>query len=201
MPRLLLAAALLLSGSALVHAQSTTEPSLSAPEPHTKPAHTEEEEEPAATLALGGSTGWLFSGGAAAFGSDTSVEFTVIPHRLVLEPGAVSLFTHTSTEWDIDCLFKKPWSLSPTIEAMAGLGPEYANLRSHGRYTNTVNAELIGDFLFWASRRHRFGFYAEPAYAIDLRQDHAQSIGLTAGLLIGIPHRTHTHDTHDTPTP
>ncbi len=59
----------------------------------------------------------------------------------------------------------------------AGLGPEYANLRSHGVYTNTVNAELIGDFLLWRSPRHRLGLYAEPTYSIDLRQDHAESLG------------------------
>lgn len=185
MPRLLPLAVFLLSYPALAQTATATDIPADA-EPHT-----EEEQEPAAVLALGGSTGWPFTGGAAAFGSDTSIEFTAIKHWLVIEPGVTSLFTHTSTEWDIDCIFKKPWTLSPTIEAMAGLAPQYANTRSHGIYTNTISAEIVGDFLFWANPRHRFGFYAEPAYAIDLRQDHAQSIGLTAGLLIGIPHRTH----------
>ena len=160
MPHLFRPAVLLLiCFPALAFAQSSRVSQTATPE-----AHTEEEEEPAAVLALGGSVGWPFTGGAAAFGSDTSIEFTAIKDWLVVEAGATSLFTHTSTEWDIDCLFKKPWTLSPTVEVMAGLAPEYANTPSRGTYTNTINAEVVGDFLFWSNPHHRFGFYAEPAF-------------------------------------
>jgi hypothetical protein len=44
-----------------------------------------------------------------------------------------------------------------------------------------------GDFMFWPTGKHRFGWYLEPAYDYSFAGGHAQSIGMSGGLLIGIP--------------
>jgi hypothetical protein len=40
--------------------------------------------------------------------------------------------------------------------------------------------------MFWPNGRHRFGWYLEPAYDYSFAAGHQQSIGMSAGLLIGI---------------
>lgn len=44
-----------------------------------------------------------------------------------------------------------------------------------------------GDFMFWPSGKHRFGWYLEPAYNYSFARGHQKSIGMSGGLLIGIP--------------
>ena len=34
--------------------------------------------------------------------------------------------------WDVDLLFKKPWTLSPKAEFMLGAGPEWVYLKQQG---------------------------------------------------------------------
>jgi hypothetical protein len=53
--------------------------------------------------------------------------------------------------------------------------------------TNSVGAEAVLDFMFWPSRRHRFGWYLEPGYEYNFGRGHEQSIGISGGLLIAIP--------------
>jgi hypothetical protein len=40
--------------------------------------------------------------------------------------------------------------------------------------------------MFWPTGRHRFGWFLEPAYDYSFAGGHEQSIGMSAGLLIGI---------------
>jgi hypothetical protein len=40
--------------------------------------------------------------------------------------------------------------------------------------------------MFWPNGRHRFGWYLEPAYDYSFMGGHQQSVGISAGLLIGI---------------
>jgi hypothetical protein len=145
------------------------------------------EEEPVAIVELGGATSWNVKGGAATFGPDFAVEVTPIEDRLELEAGATPFFTRNSTEWDTDLLFKKPWSLSKKLEFMFGAGPEWVHINQNGTRTNSVAGEVVGDFMFWPAKKHRFGWYLEPAYDYDFGHGHQQSIGVSAGLLIGIP--------------
>jgi hypothetical protein len=42
------------------------------------------------------------------------------------------LFARHSTEWDTNLLFKKPCDLSPEVEFMAGVGPEWIHSRAEG---------------------------------------------------------------------
>jgi hypothetical protein len=146
-----------------------------------------EDKDPAAIVELGGATSWNVKGGAATFGPDFSVEFTPIENWLEIEAGTTPFITHTSTEWDTDLLFKKPWTISRRAEFMLGVGPEWVHTRENGTVTNSVAGEIAGDFMFWPTEKHRFGWYLEPAYDYNFGRGHEQSIGMSGGLLIAIP--------------
>jgi hypothetical protein len=100
----------------------------------------------------------------------------------------VSLFyTHDSTEWDTDLLLKKPWTVSRKAEFMLGIGPEWIYIKQNGKTVKLHAGELAGDFMFWPTGKHRFGWFLEPAYDYSFARGHQQSIGMSGGLLIGIP--------------
>ena len=145
-----------------------------------------EDKEPRAILEIGAATSWNVHGGAATFAPSLAAETTPIPNLLELEAGVSPFYTRDSTEWDTDLLFKKPWDLSRKSEFMIGIGPEWVHLTTKGRTGNSVSGELAGDFMFWPTGKHRFGWYLEPAYDYSFASGHEQSIGMSAGLLIGI---------------
>jgi hypothetical protein len=151
-----------------------------------QPQEAFEEKDPAAILELGAATSWNVTGGAASFAPTFAVETTPIENWLELEAGVSPFFTHSSTEWDTDLLFKKPWTLSRKAEFMLGVGPEWVHLKQNRTTTNTVSGEVAGDFMFWPARRRRFGWFLEPAYDYSFAGGHQQSIGLSGGLLIAI---------------
>jgi hypothetical protein len=151
------------------------------------PAQTaQSDKDPAAIVEIGGATSWNVKGGAATFAPDLAVEFTPIENWLELEIGTTPFFTSNSTEWDTDLLFKKPWTISPKVEFMLGIGPEWVHTRENGLTKNSISVEVAGDFMFWPARKHRFGWYLEPAYDFNFGPGHEQSIGMSAGLLIAI---------------
>jgi hypothetical protein len=115
---------------------------------------------------------------------------TPIEDRLELEAGVSTLFGRHSTEWDTDLLFKKPWTLSRSVEFMIGAGPEWVHTRSSGVRANSVAAEAVLDFMFWPGARHRLGWYLEPGYDYSFATGHEQSVGISGGLLTGLGKRT-----------
>jgi hypothetical protein len=145
-----------------------------------------EDKDPAAILELGASTNWNFSGGAATFAPNLAAEITPIEDWLEIEAGVSPFYTRKSTEWDTDVLFKKPWALSRTAEFMLGVGQQWTRLSQNGKTVNAFAAEVAGDFMFWPTGKHRLGWYLEPAYDYSFAGGHPQSIGMSAGLLIGI---------------
>jgi hypothetical protein len=145
------------------------------------------DKDPIAILELGSATSWNFSGGAATFAPNFAAEITPIENWLELEAGVSPFYTRKSTEWDTDLLFKKPWTISPKSEFMLGVGPQWVHLSQNGKVTNSLSGEVAGDFMFWPTGKHRFGWYLEPAYDYSFAGGHQQSIGMSAGLLIGIP--------------
>ena len=149
-----------------------------------QPADTEPE--PAAIFELGGAAAWDLKGGSS-FGPDLAVEITPIENWLELEAGTTPLFRRHSAEWDTDLLFKKPWTLSEKAEFMFGVGPEWIHTWQHGATTNSLGGEVVLDFMFWPSAKHRFGWYLEPGYDYSFGRGHERSIGISGGLLIGIP--------------
>jgi hypothetical protein len=156
------------------------------------PHRAEPDDDPAVTLELGAATNWATSGGAATFAPNLAAETTPIEGKLEIEAGVSPFVTRNSIELDTDFLFKKPWTLSPSAEFMLGIGPEWANLHQNGRTSNTFALEIAGDFMFWPRHQHRFGWFLEPACDYSFAGGHEQSIGMSAGLLIGV-HRRHAH--------
>src|SRR6201986_5138947 len=145
-----------------------------------------DEKEPAAILEIGAATSWNVAGGAATFAPNFAVETTPIENWLEIEAGVSPFFTRNATEWDTDLLFKKPWTLSRNVEFMLGVGPEWVHLRQNKATSDTIAAELAGDFMFWPGRKHRFGWFLEPSYDYAFAGGHQQSIGMSGGLLIAI---------------
>jgi hypothetical protein len=174
-------ACLLLFLSLPAHGQTSSKPSSG------HPREASEDKDPIVILELGAATSWNLSGGAATFAPSFAAEVTPKENWLELEAGVSPFFTRNSTEWDTDLLFKKPWTLSRKAEFMLGVGPQWAHLRQNGKVTNSIAGEVAGDFMFWPNGKHRFGWFLEPAYDYSFARGHQQSIGMSAGLLIGIP--------------
>jgi hypothetical protein len=149
----------------------------------------DKEPEPAAIVELGGTAGRDLKDGGSSFGGDLAVEFTPIEKWLEIEAGTTPLFRRHSTEWDSDLLFKKPWTLSEKVEFMFGVGPEWIHTRAFGVTTKSLGGEMVLDFMFWPSSKHRFGWFLEPGYDYSFARGHERSIGISAGLLIAIPRR------------
>ena len=151
------------------------------------------EKEPAAIVELGGAASQGLTGEGASFGPDIAAEVTPIENWLELEAGVTPLFTRHSTEWGTDLLFKKPWTLSKKVEFMLGVGPEWVHTTKYGATTNSVSVELVPDFMFWPSAKHRLGWYLEPGYEYNFGRGHEQSLGVSGGLLIAIPRRKNSN--------
>ena len=154
---------------------------------HPQPAA--DDDDPRVILEVGAAASWNTTGGAATFAPNLAAETTPIENWLELEAGVSPFYTRNSTEWDTDLLFAKPWTLSPKAEFMFGVGPEWIHLKQSGRTTNSVAGEVAGDFMFWPNGRHRFGWFLEPAYDYSFAAGHQKSIGVSAGLLIGVARR------------
>ena len=146
-----------------------------------------EAKDPVAIVELGGAASYSTTEGGSSFGPTVAVEVTPIEKWLELEAGVTPLFTRHSTEWGVDLLFKKPWTLSKKVEFMAGIGPEWVHSRANGVVRNSVAGEFVLDFMFWPSAKRRFGWYLEPGYEYNFGRGHERSVGISAGLLIAIP--------------
>jgi len=142
--------------------------------------------EPMAILEVGAATSWNIKGGAATFAPNLAAEITPIEGWLELEAGVSPFYTRKSTEWDIDLLFKKPWTLSRKAEFMLGIGPQWTYFKQNGETADSIAGEVAGDFMFWPIGKHRFGWFLEPAYDYSFAGGHPQSVSMSAGLLIGI---------------
>jgi hypothetical protein len=145
------------------------------------------EKEPVAVIELGGAAQWNVKGGGSSFGPSAAIEVTPIENWLEIEGGVTPLFSRHSREWDTDILFKKPWTLSKKVEFMLGVGPQWVHATKNGLTTNSVSGEAVADFMFWPSKKHRFGWYVEPGYEYNFGRGREQALGITGGLLIAIP--------------
>jgi len=143
--------------------------------------------ESAAVVELGAAADRSLTEAQSSFGPTVAVEVTPIENWLELEAGVTPLFRRHSTEWSVDLLFKKPWTFSEKMEFMIGVGPEWIRTNAYGIKTNSIGAEVAPDFMFWGSRKHRFGWYLEPSYEYKFGRNHEHSVGISGGLLIAIP--------------
>jgi hypothetical protein len=127
---------------------------------------------------------------APANGASTAARPTARPSPSKPRPSPIfwtALYSKGQTEWDTDFLFKKPFTLSDTVEFMFGLGPQWAHVTTHGRSSDTVAGEAALDFMFWPWRNRKLGFYLEPSYDYTFAHGHEQSLGVSGGLLIPFP--------------
>lgn len=155
-------------------------------------ARAQEEQEPATIAEIGAAGAWSTRGGGGAYGPAFSVETTPIPEVLELEAGTTPFMSRGQTEWDTDFLFKKPFTLSDTLEFMAGVGPQWSHLqgRPGGSYSgarDSDGAEVAGDFMLWPWQGRHIGLYAEPSYGWDFGHGHDQALSLSLGLLFPFP--------------
>jgi len=148
-----------------------------------------EEDAPKVILGVGAATAWDTRGGAAIFAPHLFAEMTPREDLLALEAGVTPFYPGTLTEWDVNFLVKKPWTLSRGAEFTLGVGPVWVYRKEDRRVSNAVAGEVAGEFLFWPGRSHHFGWYLEPAYDHSFMAGHAQSLGMSAGLLIGLGRR------------
>ena len=140
-----------------------------------------------AVIEVGPAASRSLTEGQSSFGPTVAVEVTPIEKWLEIEVGVTPLFRQHSTEWGVDLLFKKPWTLSEKAEFMIGVGPEWIHTNANGVKTNSPAVEVAPDFMFWPSRKHRFGWYLEPSYEFKFGPAHEHSLGINGGLLIAIP--------------
>lgn len=139
------------------------------------------EKEPTAVIAIGGAGEWGLPG-ATSFGPSASVEFTPIKDWLEIEIGAATLFRRGVTEFETDLIFKKPFTISDTLELMVGAGPAWSYTRDEGI---KWGATFALDVMVWPWPERKFGWFVEPAYTIN--QDNERSLSVSVGLLIAIP--------------
>ena len=145
------------------------------------------EKEPIAVVEVGVAPGWNLNDGGSSVGPALGFEFSPINKWLEIEAGVTAGFARHSTEWDTDLLFKKPWTLSKRVEFMFGLGPVWVHTSQPGAAKNSLAGEVALDFMFWPSRKRRFGWYLEPGYDYNFGPGHMKSAGISGGLLIAIP--------------
>jgi hypothetical protein len=144
------------------------------------------DKEPFAVLQLGSAGEWSAPDGGSGFGPTAALEFAAIKDRLLIEAGVTSLFSRGQSEQDATLVFKKPFDLSPTVEFEPGIGPQWNHTTAGGRTTDSLSAEAVLDFMVWPARERKFGWFLEPSYNYNFG-NRQQSVGMSAGLLIGIP--------------
>jgi hypothetical protein len=108
---------------------------------------------------------------------------TPVENWLELEFGVTALGTSGHTELSTDLLFKKPYRLSQTAEFMFGVGLEMIRKFSVEERGTSFGVEAVLDFMFWPT--NNIGWYLEPGYGLIPGKGAEQSLGITAGLLIG----------------
>jgi hypothetical protein len=144
-------------------------------------------EEEVAVIEIGAAPSWNLKDHSSSFGPTVAVEVSPIEKWLELEAGVTPSFGHHTTEWATSLLFKKPWTLSPIVEFMAGVGPEWMHTSASGATANSIGGEAALDFMFWPRRwKHKYGWYLEPAYEYNFGKGHERSIGASFGLLFAI---------------
>jgi hypothetical protein len=88
----------------------------------------DKEKEPSAILEIGGASEWSLQNGGASVGPSIAVEVEPIKEWLELEAGFSPLLKKgSSPEWSTDLLFKKPFTLSNSVEFMIGAGRRVRN--------------------------------------------------------------------------
>lgn len=152
-----------------------------------------EDKEPSAVVEIGGASEWGLRDGSASFGPTVAVEVTPLKNWLEIEAGVTPLFSNGHTEWDTDLLFKKPFTLSNTVEFMLGVGPEWVHATGSGTSADSIAGEAVLDFMFWPSPERELGWYLEPSYSYDSVK--GTNNRLASALACSLPFHNRRHHT------
>jgi hypothetical protein len=155
-------------------------------EPSCHPQKASEDKDPVAILELGAATSWNLSGGAATFAPNLAAEITPIENWLELEAGVSPFTLVIRRNGTLTCSSR---NRGPYRGRQSSCWASVLNgftSRQNGKVANSIAGEVAGDFMFWPTGKHRFGWFLEPAYDYSFARGHQQSIGMSGGLLVGI---------------
>jgi len=130
-------------------------------------------------LEIGPAAEWPLQGDTPNYGASIAVEREVIDKWLEIELGMSALWTSGHGELSWDLLFKKPFTLSPTVELMIGVGPSFSQ-PLNGDF-GTVSVTFALDLMVWP--KQRIGWFLEPTYSVTPVTGQT-ALGATAGLLV-----------------
>ncbi len=146
-----------------------------------------EEKEPRALLEVGGVGELGFPDSTSSLGPAIGIDVTAVRNWLEIEAGVASLFGNGRTELSMDLIFKKPYTLSKTMEIELGVGPAWMRETRGGKITDSIGGEAAVEMQFWPWPERKLGWFLEPSYGYDFTRGHEQALGVTVGLLIPIP--------------
>ena len=145
----------------------------------------DEQRDHIAVFEIGGAADWGLTGGPVGLGGTLAVEVTPIDEWLEIEAGVTALGGNGRKEFSTDLLLKKPFQLSSGVELMAGAGPELSWNLAGPHQTQALTTEFALDLMVWPAKN--VGWYVEPSYNISgFSAPSTRSLGITAGLLIGV---------------
>jgi hypothetical protein len=137
-----------------------------------------EAEEHGWVLELGPAAEWPLQGDTPNYGANIAIEREVIAGWLEIEFGMSGLWTAGRGELSWDLLFKKPFTLSPTVELMVGAGPSFSKPTNGDVGTASITFAL--DLMVWP--KQRMGWFVEPTFSFTPGTGQT-SLGATAGIL------------------
>jgi hypothetical protein len=129
-------------------------------------------------LEIGPAAEWPLQGDTPNYGANIAVEREVIEGWLEIELGMSGLWTTGRGELSWDLLFKKPFTLSPTVELMVGAGPSFSQPTNGTNGTASITFAL--DLMVWP--KPRMGWFVEPTFSVTPGTGQT-SVGGTAGIL------------------
>ena len=144
----------------------------------------ENEKESSVVVELGGGGEWDPHGGAS-YGPNVALEFEVIEHWLEIETGLAPRFERGESEVEFEMIFKKPFELSESVEFLIGAGPVWVH-HSEESPKDSIAGEAIVELVYWPRQDHKVGFFVEPSYSYNFGEGHEKTVGVTAGLHIGV---------------
>jgi len=121
-----------------------------------------EDQEPFAVIELGAATERSMQDGTYGFGPSASVELPVVNDWLEIETGIAPLFRPGQTEWQVELLFKKPFTINAHVEFMVGVGPQLSYATAGGG--TTIASEFALEWMIWPTKDRKFGWFIEPTY-------------------------------------
>ena len=145
----------------------------------------EKEKESSVVVELAGSGEWDVHGGAGAYGPYLALEYEVIEHWLEIETAVAPRFSNGQAEVEFELIFKKPFELSKSLEFLIGAGPVWVH-HAEESPKDSIAGEAIVELVYWPWEDHKMGFFVEPSYSYNFGEGHEQTVGVTAGLHIGV---------------